>query len=93
MIAAGGRHHSCVGYFAKEQIGERATRLERAGVLEKLQFQAEGGGIQAEIGGIDLNDRCFPDMIPDELVGTCDSLSVDDGIEDLWDDFPMLLHA
>src|SRR6202008_2495047 len=52
-------------------------RRERAGMLQELELEGEAIGCEAEIGGIDVGDRCSPDIGPDELLGCCDALAAD----------------
>src|SRR4051812_39832617 len=63
MITAGRRRNARLRHRAREQIVERPARLERAGVLQKLELESERIlQWQTEIGRIDANDRRAANM-------------------------------
>jgi len=57
---------------AGQEIGERAARLERAGMLKQLKLDREGMPGQAELGAIDLDHRRPPDEGPNESLALGD---------------------
>ena len=52
MIAAGGGDDARRRHGAPEQVGERAARLEGAGVLRQLQLEAVDA-VEAKVAAID----------------------------------------
>jgi hypothetical protein len=77
MIAAGGRDHAGRGYLAQQQVGERAARLERAGMLQHFQLEGHWRRRQAEIGEIGLEQRCAADIWADHGFGRRNALARD----------------
>ena len=72
MVAAGRRDHAGLRHVAGQQIGERAARLERAGMLKKLELERQRMAGKAELGAIDLHHRRPPDKGPDEPLALSD---------------------
>ena len=62
VIAARGGHHARRRDRAREQVGERAPRLERARVLEQLELQGQRELGEAEVGAIQLHDGRHADV-------------------------------
>jgi hypothetical protein len=77
VIAARRRGDTSRGHLAHEQVGEGAARLERSGMLQQLELEADGGRAEAELGAIDLDDGRAADVRPDEPLGRRDSLAID----------------
>ena len=75
VIAAGCGDNTCLGDVARQEIGESPARLERASVLEQLQLENQWRASESEIGGIDLDERCAPDVRADDGVGPRDPLA------------------
>ena len=71
MIPAGRRDYPGLGDGARQKIVERAARLERPGVLEKLQLQREGM-TDAECPGSDLHHGRLADVRPYALMRRLD---------------------
>jgi hypothetical protein len=69
VIAARRGDHTGFLDVSSQQVGERAPRLERAGVLLQLQFEAQASRFDPEIRAIDFDDRCPPDPRPDQVLG------------------------
>jgi hypothetical protein len=69
MVAAGGRDHAGRGDGTLQQVGERAARLERAGMLEQLQLEGEGRRGEAELGGVGAQQRGVADVRADQAFG------------------------
>ena len=67
MIAAGRRDDTGCGNLAREQMGERTTRLERSGVLQIFLLEHEGDARQAEVIAIDLQHRRLADVTAQPL--------------------------
>jgi len=72
VIAARGGGDAGRRHLPQAEIGEGAARLEGAGMLHELELQQERRGGEAEIGGIDGDDRGSPDMRPDDRLGRSD---------------------
>jgi hypothetical protein len=81
MIAAGGRHHTAVGNRPGQQVGERAARLERPGMLQAFELQRERPGFAAEIPEVDMEGRRMADMRPDQPFGFRDAIRCDRGVQ------------
>jgi hypothetical protein len=68
MVAAGGGHHAGLRHVARQQIGERPARLERARVLQQLEL---------EVDAVRIDHRRAPYVRADALVGFADSGAID----------------
>ena len=77
MVAAGGRDDPRFRRAPRQQIGKGAARLERAGVLQEFELQHKRLAGDAEIAGIDPDDRRVPDVGADQPLGRRDPGSVD----------------
>jgi hypothetical protein len=75
MIAARGRHDAGRRHLAQQQVGERAARLERAGVLQVLQLAHQRERGQAEVGAADLERGRAADVRQDRRVRALDLLA------------------
>ena len=77
VIAARGGDHAGRRRLPRQQVGEGAARLERAGVLQQFKLQHEALAVEPEIGGIDPDDRRAPDIGPDQPLGFGDAITID----------------
>jgi hypothetical protein len=68
----------------RQQVGEGAARLEGAGVLQQFELQHQRLASDAEIAGIDPDDRRMPDIGADQPLGRSDPHSIDDRGVDDW---------
>jgi hypothetical protein len=66
VIAARRCDNTGGGRAPRQQAGEGAARLERAGVLQEFELERKRFGGDAEIAGIDPDDRCTPDVGADQ---------------------------
>jgi len=64
--------------FSGQQVGERTPRLERAGMLEKLKFEAQASRSQPEICRIDLDNGGPPNVRSDQPLGLGDRIWIND---------------
>src|SRR5690348_16164234 len=78
MVAARCGHYPGTRDFSGQQVGEGTARLERPGMLEKLKFEAEARGNQAEIRRIDLYHRSPPNVGSDQPLSFGDRTSIND---------------
>ena len=76
MVATGCGHNAGSRDFSGQQVGERTPRLERAGMLEKLKFEAQASSSQPEIRRIDLYDWSPPNVRSDEPLRLDDRVSI-----------------
>jgi hypothetical protein len=79
MIAAGSGHHTRLADFARQQVGERTTHLERPGVLQAFEFQLQRPRRQTELGGINDDGRGVPDIGPDQRLVARNRIAGDGG--------------
>jgi hypothetical protein len=79
VIAAGRGDHAGAWDFSRQQVGKGASRLERAGVLEKLQFEAQPDTGEPEIRAIDLDRRSASDTRPYQALDLGDGIAIDAG--------------
>jgi hypothetical protein len=63
--------------FASQKIGEGAAGFERAGMLQKFQFEDEADRIQAEVGASDFENGRAADVGPDDLFDGGDLRSIE----------------
>jgi hypothetical protein len=82
VIAARRRDDSCLGRASRQQVGESATRLERAGVLQEFELEDKRFAGDAEIAGIDPDDWRTPDVGADQPLGRGDPRSVNNQAAD-----------
>jgi len=76
VVAAGSSDYARLRHLAREQIGERAAHLERAGVLQQLELEAELRHTQAEVARRHLDDRRAPDIRADQRVDARDFIAI-----------------
>ena len=79
MIASRGGHHAGWGNRAREEITERAASFERAGMLEKFQFEDQLDRREAEVGAAGFYDGRPSDVRTDKLISRDDAVSGDLG--------------
>ncbi len=79
MIASRGGHHAGRGNRAREEITERAASFERAGMLEKFQFEDQLDRREAEVGAASFHDGRPADVRTDKLMRGHDAVSGDLG--------------
>src|SRR6185436_14990998 len=77
VVAAGRGDDTRKGHIAKEHVGERTARLERARVLQQLQLEDGVAGAEPAVRAIDRDRWRAPDKWPDHFVGARDALPVD----------------
>jgi hypothetical protein len=66
VIAARGGGDTRGADRAQEQVGECASRLEGASVLQLLELQRDREPGETEIGRVDLHDRGRPEVWSDD---------------------------
>ncbi len=76
VVPAGCSDDACFGGFASEQIGKGAAGFERAGVLQKFQFEDEADRIQAEVSAGHHQDGRAAHVGPDDVFDCGDALAV-----------------
>src|SRR5207244_14631 len=64
------RAHASPRHLSREQVGKRAARLERAGVLQELGLEVERTDRQAEVLGVDVATRRAAHVRPDQPLYT-----------------------
>jgi hypothetical protein len=79
VVAAGRCDNARFRDFAGEQIGKRASSLERAGVLQKFQFEDQADRIQAEVGARSFEDGRAAQVRPDDFFNRFDALGIELG--------------
>jgi hypothetical protein len=77
VIAAGCCDDSGFRRFSRQQIGEGAARLERTRVLQKFELQDKPLALDAEIAGIEPDDRRAPNIAADQPLNRSDPGSID----------------
>src|SRR5712691_9329563 len=77
MVAAGSGDDARLRNFSREQIGKRAARLERSRVLQLFELQGDRERVEAEIGGIELDQGRAADERPNERLDLGDACAAD----------------
>ena len=77
VVTAGGGRHADRGQRAQEQIGERAPRLERSGVLQELELERERKGRKPEVRAAEGERRRDAHVRRDDGAHRLDALLVD----------------
>jgi hypothetical protein len=77
VIAAGSRHDAGGRRLSQQQIGERAARLEGAGMLKEFELEGEGARRKAEVGHVGCHERRSLDIGPDDDLGGFDAFARD----------------
>jgi hypothetical protein len=87
VIAAGCGHDSGGRHVTEQQVGERATRLERARALHQLQLERDrpasppspvSSASHAKIARVHSDNRCPAHVGRDHAVGTSDVVTRDE---------------
>jgi hypothetical protein len=82
VIAARRRDNTGGRRAPRQQAGESAARLERAGVLQEFELQDKRLAGDAEIAGIDPDNRRTPDVGADQPLGRGDPRPVNNRAAD-----------
>jgi hypothetical protein len=69
VIAAGRSDHTTGWNRLRQQVRERAARLERTGVLQAFEFQRQRSRPGAEIRQVDMEDWRMADVRSDQPLG------------------------
>src|SRR5437016_4628957 len=77
MIASRSRDDARPRNLSREQVGERAARLERSRMLQLLELQRERKRVEPELGGVDLDERGAADVRPDQGFDRGDAVPAD----------------
>jgi hypothetical protein len=77
MIAAGRSRNTGGGYFAHQEIGKGAARLERARMLHELELEEGREAFESQVPGAYLEHGRSAHVRADARVGRSDGLSRD----------------
>jgi hypothetical protein len=77
MITAGGGDDASGRNGPRKQTRQRATRLERAGVLKQLELENDGAAGESEVRRVDFHHGRATHVRPNQLIGRGDGLSID----------------
>ena len=77
MIATRRGNHTRGGNRSREQVGKRASWLERPGVLAQFELEGEAIDGQTEIAPARLDDGGLSDVGPNEMLGCGDQFGGD----------------
>src|SRR6185436_20281991 len=77
VIAAGCGDDTRLRNLAQEQICKRATRFERAGMLNQFEFEDDGDGAESKVTAVGLEDWRPADVRADDFFRCSDAFSVD----------------
>src|SRR6185312_15616260 len=78
VITPRGRDHSRRRHRPGQNAGQRAARLERAGVLKQLELEEQWTRRKAEVGRVDLDQGRAAYVWADEIIRGGDRLLVHD---------------